>query len=525
MQVSPLQSQQSLRPHAAVVRNTQPHLRRPCTAAGKVAVSAGVLALMFASGLAADAPRSDPGQAAASRRTDSDPAAPGGSEPSAAASERLVPGEQLATMVRGLVQELGAKDLRTRAAAERRLLELGPVIVGYLPAGRDTPLAPAVKEALRRLRRQLERQEAGISLEPARVRLQGHGTLGQLVGIVEQQTTNPVALAAELARSAAVLAPHEQSATYWETLLGLSRLSGSAIGKARDGRAPLLQLPRLSDDDGIMRPSVGESDGVTADWPVRPLDQQADGVCLWTWRAVDERTVTQGPMRKLLLRSRLECQTEPRLWPLFLDLKLSDVVLAGAGETQLAAWNPLATVDVSFAPESSQVEFEIDALGPETDDIGANDKPGPLRKIRAEARVLFAVHAITTELDAIDLVPGTERQRGGLRLSVERMETTTDSAGQRTAEISILAIYEHGGPQFESHRVGGLFRRVGLRSNADAELRLPDEISASSPRPGWARCDLVFRDLPAAAEEPRLSLEIPSQFATVSTRIDLRAKE
>ena len=88
--------------------------------------------------------------------------------------------EQSAVSLRVLVEarlgELDAHSLVERSRAERQLLDLGPDVLPLLPAP-DLVRSPAVREAVKRVRRQLEQRAARESALASRVTLHGEWTI------------------------------------------------------------------------------------------------------------------------------------------------------------------------------------------------------------------------------------------------------------------------------------------------------------------------------------------------------------
>ncbi len=132
-----------------------------------VSIRAIILALLFAVGAGSFLPSQ---QLAADERTD----------------------EKLSAEVKNLIRELDANQLSIRRNAETQLLKLGPAVLPHFPPP-ELISRPGVRQTLKRLRLQLERQQARLSTKASVVELTGNYTLADLIKQIERQTGNRLA--------------------------------------------------------------------------------------------------------------------------------------------------------------------------------------------------------------------------------------------------------------------------------------------------------------------------------------------
>src|SRR4029077_17059752 len=85
---------------------------------------------------------------------------------------------ELEQEVRQLLSDLASDTRSRRVAAEKRLIELGPGVLALLPAPELLP-SVSVREAVRRIRFELERAGARESVLPSRVTVQGKMSIGE----------------------------------------------------------------------------------------------------------------------------------------------------------------------------------------------------------------------------------------------------------------------------------------------------------------------------------------------------------
>ena len=123
----------------------------------------------------------------------------GHAQPDRSPSKKSTPpaqqaGEDVAPQVRRLVRQLDAPEIAARDEAFAELVKLGPAVLEYLPKAPDNPPA-AVRDAVRRLRREFDRQAADQTMRASTVTLQGKGLpLSKVIEEIEKQTGNKLVL-------------------------------------------------------------------------------------------------------------------------------------------------------------------------------------------------------------------------------------------------------------------------------------------------------------------------------------------
>ena len=93
--------------------------------------------------------------------------------------------------VRRLIGDLAGETHGQRAAAEKRLLELGSPVLSHLPAAELLP-SNSVRETVRRIRLELERRKTRESVLPARVTFDGRQPLTVILAEITRQTGNVI---------------------------------------------------------------------------------------------------------------------------------------------------------------------------------------------------------------------------------------------------------------------------------------------------------------------------------------------
>lgn len=390
--------------------------------------------------------------------------------------------EALRTLVARELPRLGA-DLRAdRVEAEERLLAAGPAVLELLPAP-DAVDDPATRDALRRIRTELERRAARSSVRPSRVTLEGMMPLRQIMEEITRQTANPVRLGKDADSLAETLLKVEfDGDRFWDTV---SQLSGR------------LNLRAVVDTD---------RNGVV----LAPPD---DG------RAVAHRTAGAFRVEVLSIQPRdgvvgveFAVTPEPRLRPLFLTWSDADFV-ARTPARELPPLSPEAQHELP-AVDRGPARFSVVFVDAEDD-----SQPEPLS---IAGNLVVTTAARTQEFRFRHLAEaGTESQRsGGVLVTRRNAEFSTTRKGIRRAEIELRVVYDSGGPAFESHRTWVYHNEVYLETPDGARLPVNDGFETLAEQNGAVAVRYRFRDLPDVPPEdlklvylaPTAVIDVPLEF-------------
>jgi hypothetical protein len=388
--------------------------------------------------------------------------------------------DELRVVVDRWIAQLESPVLAERRRAERELLDLGPSILRWLPPRELLP-GPASRDAVQRLRIQLQQQAARESARPSRVRLGGAHSLEAFAAEVTRQTGNSLRLAADLPESAtSALEWTLENATFWEAVDAMSERWDVAV-------AP------LPERNGLM---------VTK----RTGDRSEKSVCragvLRAEVASVSRQSVEGDASRVLVRMEGALAFEPRLRPLFVHFRAGDFTAETKGKP-LAAWNPQARYEL---PTAGGTTVRWDFVAPAEEEVATVSLRGKLLVQLAAATEAIRFDRLTARTEVL-------RRRGGVTVRLHESRFTEEDDGVRTATVRITVSYDAGGPAFESHRTWVYHNAAWLE---DAGRRYPvGDFDALLQTDGSVQLEYRFRNVPAAEslafvyEAPTLLLDVP----------------
>lgn len=394
-------------------------------------------------------------------------------------AEDPVPAER----VDQLVKALDAGTRVERAAAERELLAAGTGVLDLLPPP-DLAESPAVREALRRIRVQLELAAAEASVQPSRVTLTGTHTVPSAVDEIERQTGNE--LRADRLPAAVRSKPQQlelSGATFWEAVAELSSqwdLSWT-----------------IDDDTGDVRlvePS-NEAERIA-------FDPSGTFAVSCVSATVGERTV----------RLDFELFAEPRLRPLFVAIADADFA-AEIDDAELPLFSPRARTELPMTSRGP-ARFAVIFQRPESLTAGAS--------LQIDGRAVVHTAAAPTQVRFAELASPSpvSRRRGGVTVTLQRSLWLPHADDTHEARIALAVSYDAGGPEFESHRTWIYHNEVWLEAPDGRRFPANDGFDTTAQADGGVALVYRFQNLPrlpAADWEfvyvaPTLLIDVPVEF-------------
>ena len=412
--------------------------------------------------------------------------------------------------VRRLITDLAGETRGQRATAEKRLLEIGTRALPHLPAP-ELLNSNSVREAVRRIRLELERRQARESILPARVTLAGRQSLAECIAEITRQTGNTLdgrMLPAELLDRPVDL---KFSATpFWQVVDDLSE----RLKLRYEYDAGLRGLKWLPDVGN--RPAPALATGYAGAFRIEaPLVARLQ-------RSAPARAANGFAVPREMLRLTLRMRPEPRLRPLFLQLATNEIAVHSADNRELAPFSPDASYDLSLAEGASQSPIQLDYLVPDGVEVGPLAIKGKMRCTTAAGHESFRFTGVST---AGELKNGpVSRRRGGVTVSLNRV-----LHDNREMRIRIVVAYETGGPAFESHRTWFLHNEVYLEDSAGKRLRLNGGSETVQQGEGTLGIEYRFTELPDPLPEfsfvyvaPTLIVDVPIEFEIESVPVAAR---
>lgn len=415
--------------------------------------------------------------------------------------------------VRQLLRDLGGETRAQRDAAENRLRDLGPQVLPHLPPPELLPTV-SVREAVRRLRLELEREQARESVLPSRVSVSGRHSLAEIVSAISRQTGNALdgtGLAADLLEQTAELDFSKRP--FWPALDDVA-----ARFQLKYGYEPGMRgLQLLS---GLEHTTEPRPVGYSGAFRIEATRAQRFP------RSRGEEGRPNAARREELVRVTLSLMPEPRLRALFLQFASADLA-ARAGDLELKPFSPAADYDLGVANGGGPATFLLDFLVPGT-------TPTPLLRLKGKLRCTTAAENEPIRFTEIAKVQGPRdvniaRRRGGVTVTLNRVRISRPQ-GQHELRVRVTISYDSGGPAFETHRTWILHNEVFLEEPRSGQ-RVPLNGGSETERQGDGTLviEYAFVGLPDPLPDysfvyiaPTLIVDVPIEFEIQSVPVTLR---
>ncbi len=400
--------------------------------------------------------------------------------------------EDVQAQVKQLIGDLDADRLSVRREAEQRLLKLGPAALPHLPPPELIP-QPGVRQILRRLRIQLENQQARLSAKASHVTLKGDFPLEEILRAINEQTGNKFDTS-QLPAPLLERPTHVdfQGTPFWrvvDQLADTSRLNFNI-----DESRAALQLRPANDDP--TEAAVGYSGAFRiAVTSIRRREEHRD------------------------VRFSLVILAEPRLRPLFFSYAARDWTAKTSDGRELPVRNPDAYLNMPLAEGGRTALMTIDF-------IGADD---PVDAISVSGEVSMTTAAGEEEIRFTDLgqSQGVSRRRGGVTVILDKVAAQEYATAKYSARFKVAVAYDAGGPAFESHRTWIYHNRVYLETDDGERIDFPGGQQNSLSRTGAVVIEYPFPklDLPLSRYAfvyvaPTLIVNIPVKVHFDSLRVE-----
>ncbi len=406
--------------------------------------------------------------------------------------------------VRRLLNDLAGDTRAQRTEAERRLLELGPRVLPYLPAPELLP-SNSVREAVRRIRLELERAAALESIKPSRVTFDEHLPLTAALDEITKQSGNlvigrflPDATQGQLTGIKADAVP------FWRALDELTTRD-----KLRYEYAAALGGLKLRPRDAA---------GAPPEYPVAyagafrleaaPAKRRSRSVA----GAQDLPLAARGD----LLRVTFFLRPEPRLRPLFLRIASKEVIVRSPDKVVLSPLTPEANVELALTEGAGQSRIQMDYVVPQSLELAAIDIQGKLQCTTAAGNEAIRFTELAKLGDGREL--NIARRRGGVTVALGRVALSRGEGGRNKMEIKIAVSYDSGGPAFETHRSWMLHNEVYLEDATGKRWPLSGGSETTDQGPDGLGIIYRFTSLPDPLPDtfvyvaPTLIVDVPIEF-------------
>jgi hypothetical protein len=353
--------------------------------------------------------------------------------PQAAATARPAADGELATKARRLLRQLDAAELAARDAAFSELVKLGPEVLDHLPKPGDNPPA-AVRDAIRRLRNEFDRQAADRAMQASTVTLERKAIpLAQVAEELVKQTGNKVLLNS---------VPEDKT-------LDLD-LNGVSFWKALDVVADQAKLSVYSyaQDAAELRPALASQrprgPGAFYTGPLRIQVNQL--------RLQRDLRLSDGGS----LEVGLGISWEPRLRPIMLRQKL-DALEAADENGQPIAVERAGELPILVHQGASAVEFDLPFKAPPR-------SVKSIANLKGTVEVLMPGKAETFEFGELSTAKKREQQKHNATVTLDGVRKVGE-----VWEVRIRVKYEQAFNALDSHLMSWLLNNEAYLLNDKGE--------------------------------------------------------
>ncbi len=404
------------------------------------------------------------------------------------ADEKTIKRDQVEPLIRGL----DAATLIERSRAERQLMELGPDVLPLLPPP-ELIESLSTREAIRRIRPQLERRAARESSAASSVTFHDELPLHEILEQIQLQTKNRIKL---VERSNAVgqkrLRVDWDNTHFWECLEDVCQRAGLQWLIAKE-------IPEIRIDNDF--PALPKVSSVQYVGPFRVAVTTAE----------IRPVIGEEEQRMLRVNGRLS--VEPRLRPLFLTMSASSFRATTNDDHSLPTWNPGAKYEIPLGDGGRDVPFQWDFRMPDSAHV-------KMMSIRGQIQCQIAAATERVVFDQTSQARGTIRRRGGVTVRIRHVNFDRLENERMNADIGITVSYDNGGPAFESHR-SWIFHNAVYLENKDGTRTDFTDFETTQQADGAVAVDYRWQNVSTTANSYLFVYEAPTLIIDVPIEVDL----
>lgn len=393
-----------------------------------------------------------------------------------------------------LIRDLDADARKVRQQAERALLAAGPEILPLLPAPELLPNV-SVREAVRRIRRQLERTQALESIKPSRITFAGRHSLAEVLAEIGKQTGNRLDMAAiPDAVKRRMFDFSYETLTFWEALDDVSAKGG---------------LRYVSGTDGALKIETYKKKPGKMSFPVT----YAGAFRVAVDSAQLKPRVGKNAFR--LLRLELGLTAEPRLRPLFLKRTGRSVAVTNSAGVVFAPFDPEASIEQPFGEGGSHQTVRVDFKVP----IG---KSATEIVLRGRLSLLTAAGTQAIRFANIAKSKNVARRRSGVTVKIRDVAFKRNADGKHQAAVEVALSYDTGGPAFESHRTWVFHNEAYLETLAGKRIDYTGPFRTALQKNGAVAVEYSFKNLDGQPSDYRFVYVAPTLLVNVPVEFSFR---
>lgn len=399
--------------------------------------------------------------------------------------------------VRLVLERLNAPSLMERTRAEERLIALGPEVLPLLPAP-ELVSAVSAKQALKRVRIQLETIAARQSVMPSKLTLRGTYSVSEISKKIELQTRNRLILSdPKVADSSRLFDVDWSERPFWDAMADLERQQLSIEFSPKHSAYVW-----------------------TKSSPQQQTVQATLGSFRMTAPPIHARSAPQNLGR--LLHVGVSISAEPRLRPLLLRYSAADFSLGD--DDSIEPFDPDSKIEVPIGDGGRvshlNLPFKDSKKNPQT----RNDSES--LNLKGRVQLVVAAGEIPIEFKEFGRTQGISRRYGGVSVSLEKVRLKKTPLNNVTASVRLQVSYDSPQHTFESHQLWVFHNRVFLKAPNGQEVSHTGAIETLYQHDGIVGVEYLFENLPEESRNwscyyiaPTLLVEVPLEFMLLAVPI------
>jgi len=402
--------------------------------------------------------------------------------------------EQIKQQISELISKLDSNQRVVRQQAEIQLVALGKPVLSLLPPP-ELLSSNSVREALQRVKLQIEKQAAKDSIKASHVNLKGQFPLNKILSSITDQTGNQ--LDATDLSDAFLKTTVDVSFVdrpFWQTIDDLTR------------KLPLIYQINGSNGHLLFSQSTKK----------QSLKQGNPQVCYNGSFRIEieelQRRPLVGSINRELLRATFLIQVEPRLRPLFLSYAAADIKAVGDSRLTLPPFNPYAKYELPLGEGGKDLKFTMQWI------MDSRQHPRTIQ-IQGLLHMELAAETLPITFDNLFQSQGAIRRRGNVSVELIDAEKTNRDSTQ-DLNIRIALSYDYGGPAFESHRTWIYHNQAYLQDSQGKKFWLNGSSQTTLETAGKISVLYRFTDLPRQQDQYQFTYLAPTLIT--SAPIELR---
>lgn len=405
--------------------------------------------------------------------------------------------EQIKQQIAQLIDKLDSNQRAVRQRAEIQLVALGKPVLSLLPPP-ELLSSNSVRDALQRVRLQIEKQAAKNSIKATVVNLKGRFSFKEVINEITKQTENPIDITnlPEPALNTMIEVDYHNE-PFWKTIDELAQKQ-SFTYQFNDSNGALQLLQSRNNKQHLS----SEKNLVCYNGPFRIVI-----------RDLLRRPVV-GSVNRELLRATFLIQAEPRLRPLFLNYASSEIQAVTKSNRSLPPFNPYAKYELPLGEGGKGLQFTVEWI------VNSTQIP---KTIQLEGRLKMELAAETLPITFDHLVQsqGAIRRRGNISVELVKAEKIQRD-NTEGLNIRIALSYDYGGPAFESHRTWIYHNRAYLEDPQGRKYWLNGSSETTLQNAGKTSVLYRFKGLPPKQEHYQFTYLAPTliTFAPIEFRFE-----